>query len=90
MVVLLHIFVALASIVLATATLFSPNKTRFIFTYGLIGTTLVSGIYLVWSDSTRILHACLVGVMYLAVVATVTLLARVRFASRQREDGLSL
>lgn len=90
MVVFLHIVVALASIVLATVTFFSPNKTRFIFTYGLIGTTLVSGIYLAWSDSTRMLHACLVGVMYLAIVVTITLLARVRFASRRREDGLNL
>ena len=90
MVVFLHIVVALASIVLATVTFFSPHKTLFIFTYGLIGTTLVSGTYLVWSDSTRMLHVCLVGVMYLAIVAAITLLARIRLANRQRENGLSL
>ena len=90
MVVFLHVVVALASIILATVTLFRPNNVRFAFTYGLTGTTLVSGIYLVWSDPARMLHACIAGVTYLTIVATMTLFARVRFANAGQKDSLGL
>lgn len=85
MVVFLHIVIALASIVAATFTLFSPNKTRFLIVYGFIGGTLASGIYLVWLSPTKMLHMCIAGFVYTVAVSAITIVARVRFAKIQED-----
>jgi hypothetical protein len=85
MVVFLHIVIALASIIAATFTLFSPNKTRFFITYSLIGSTLASGMYLVWLSPAKMLHMCIAGLIYTVAVSAITVVARVRFAKIQED-----
>lgn len=85
MVAFLHIVIALASLIAATFMLFSPNKTGFLITYSLIGSTLASGMYLVLLSPAKMSHMCIVGLVYTVAVSATTAVARVRFAKIQED-----
>jgi hypothetical protein len=78
MIILLHIVIALASIVLATYALFRPSRRVIQTSYVLIGLTLTSGLYLVISAPAHIIEVCTVGVAYLIVASFVTIAARIK------------
>jgi hypothetical protein len=81
MIVLLHVLSALTSMVYTTYLLFFPSKSRFYAAYGLVGLTLASGTYLVWSTHVPMLKACASGLTYLVAVSAAMVLARRRLAS---------
>ena len=68
MILILHIFVALSSVIASTASYLSPSKARLRLTYGLTLLTLGSGTYLVWSTRSPLLSSCITGLIYLGVV----------------------
>lgn len=68
MILLLHISVALASLLTAGLTFVSPSRSRIRVSQGLVAATIVSGTYLVISMNVNLLHVCLMGVVYLAVI----------------------
>jgi len=71
MTLLLHILSALASIGYATYTFISPTKTRLYTSYGLVGLTVASGTILVWDmPASHIVQTCIMGLLYIAIVAT--------------------
>lgn len=70
MILLLHLIVALSSLVASTTAYVMPSKTRLRITYGLVGLTLASGTYLVWSTHSPLLSSCVSGLVYVAVVMT--------------------
>ena len=78
MVLLMHIIIALASVILASITLFKPATRRFYASYGLILATVASGTYLLVATSASILHTCLSGLCYVTVVSILTVAAHVR------------
>jgi len=78
MITLLHILIASASIVVTTVIIFRPSKLGLWSGYALIGATLASGVYLVWSEPAHMLTACTSGLAYVTVVAAGTFLARAK------------
>jgi len=69
MIVLLHVIIALSSVTYTAYLFFRPIKRNFIISYGLIGSTFVTGIYLVWSTHSPLLQSCVAGLAYLSVVS---------------------
>ena len=68
MVILLHVLIALASLILTGITFLFPSKAKLFLSYTLVALTLVSGTYLVLTKPAHILQTCLEGLIYLAVV----------------------
>ncbi len=68
MIVLLHVVIALSSIVWTSRLYFRPSKNGFHVAYGLIAATLASGTYLAISTGSPLLSSCLSGLIYLGVV----------------------
>jgi hypothetical protein len=69
MILVLHIAIALASIIATTRAFFRPSKAQFYSSYGLIGATLASGTYLVVSTHSPMIQSCVTGLTYLLVVS---------------------
>jgi hypothetical protein len=67
MALLLHITIALLSILVTTYIFLSPSKAALRGSYVLIILTLASGTYLVASTQTHIVQSCLMGLIYLSI-----------------------
>lgn len=80
MTILIHIIIALSSIVCTTYAFFSPPKTKLRTSYTLAGLTVASGTYLVVSQPTHIVQTCIEGLAYIAVVTTGLMAAHYRLA----------
>jgi len=78
MIILLHVCIALASIVFATIGVIRPSIKKVGINYGLMLATIASGTYLIISSSSNILKSCLVGLLYLTVVSVLTIATHVR------------
>lgn len=78
MVIFLHILIALASIGIATVALFKPSMKRLIASYGFIIATTASGVVLLITSPSTMLHTCVSGATYLTVVSIMTIAAHVR------------
>lgn len=86
MIIVLHVAIALASLVWATIGYIRPNNTNLRASYALIALTFITGFYLVWSEPAQMLRTCLSGITYLAVATTAVLLTRRKLASLQSEN----
>lgn len=69
MILVLHIVIALASIAYTTLTYFTPSKSKLRVSWSLVALTLASGTWLVISMQSALLHSCMTGLIYLAVVS---------------------
>lgn len=78
MIVLIHVCIALSSILWTTLLFFAPSRRKFLVNYALIGATFASGTYLVISTHSQLLPACMAGLAYLTAVTVGTVLAHVR------------
>jgi hypothetical protein len=67
MALLLHVTIALSSVLLTTYIFITPSKTTLRWSYSLVVMTLASGTYLVVSTGTHILQACLMGLLYCGI-----------------------
>jgi hypothetical protein len=77
---ILHILIALTSLVVSTIALFRPSQTKLNVSYGLIAATLASGTVLVVQTHSPILQACMSGLTYTAFVAVESVFAQRRLA----------
>lgn len=68
MVILLHVLVALISVIQTTFLLFAPSKTKLYITYALFGSTLVSGTYLLITMPAHMVQTCIEGIVYMGFV----------------------
>lgn len=68
MVLLMHISIAIISIIVASLALARPTKLKLNIGYGLAAATLVSGTYLIVSTGAPIVSSCIAGVTYLTIV----------------------
>lgn len=66
--ILIHVAIALISIVQTTFLLFTPSKTKLYGTYALFGATLASGTYLSITRPTHIVTTCIEGIAYIGFV----------------------
>lgn len=68
MLVLIHVGIALFSIIFASFLFFWPSKARLKASYLLVVATVASGTALVISTHSPMVQACLTGLIYLGVV----------------------
>lgn len=86
MLILIHVTIALSSLVLSTVSALAPSKRRLVASYGLIAATLGTGTYLVISLHTPMLRACATGLVYLAVALSGVIVAQRRLAAERQTD----
>ncbi len=67
MIILLHVIIAITSIICTTALAFAPSKRKMHLSQALIALTLASGTYLVISMHASLVSSCITGLTYLAV-----------------------
>jgi hypothetical protein len=79
MLVGLHVTIALSSIGYTTYLFIRPSQIKFYVSYGLIGLTIASGTYLVVSTHSRLLPACMAGLIYLGIMSVGVVLSHLRF-----------
>ncbi len=78
MIILVHVLVAIASVISTSVLFFVPSKRNFMITYSLIGLTFISGTYLIISMPTHLVSDCESGLSYIGVVLFGLIVARVR------------
>lgn len=83
MIILIHVIIALTSIVIASFSFFQPTIKRLIVSYGSILGTIGTGSYLLLAYPSHILQSCLIGLAYLTIVSIATITAHVRLHQRQ-------
>lgn len=86
MALLLHIIIALSSIVWTGYLFFKPSAAGLKGSYTLVTLTLLSGSYLVWSTSSPILQSCITGLLYLAIVLSGIFAVHHRLAREHSAD----
>lgn len=82
MVILIHIIIALASIVLASYTFFKPSLNKLYVSYGMMVATVGSGTYLLVAAQASILHTCLSGLAYVTITLAITIATHMRIRKR--------
>lgn len=80
MLVLLHVSIALISLVFSGLLVFYPSSFKLRISYGLITLTLISGFGLAATKPAHILSVCLSGLIYVSVVTGSVMIARSRLA----------
>jgi len=80
MLLLLHVLIALMSLVYITWLLVYPAKSKFKTAYGLIALTLISGTGLVLLMHAPVVKACMSGLVYLSLASAGIMLAHYRLA----------
>jgi hypothetical protein len=88
MIVLLHVLIAVMSLMLVTYTFFKPTNKTLLTSYISIFATLTSGFTLVWIEPAKMLHTCEAGLIYFAIVATATTMARARLMKLKEGNSL--
>lgn len=78
MILLLHIGIALLSLVFAAYVLISPSKTKLKISGSLVGLTLVTGTCLVIMAPAHMAQACKSGLLYTGLILAASLVTRHR------------
>jgi hypothetical protein len=73
---LVHITIAILSLVWATITVFKPSVAKLRISYGMTAGVVVTGALLVVANHTVIVQACTSGLTYLAISLTLTMVSR--------------
>jgi len=85
-IVLIHVIIALSSVVLASFTFFKPTIKRLYASYGFIVATVASGTFLILTTSGSILRSCITGLFYVTVVSIITIATHVRVRKLAKQD----
>lgn len=67
MILLIHIIVAIASLISAGISYLAPSAFKLKVSYSLVAATLASGFYMVILQPAHMVHMCVSGLIYLAV-----------------------
>jgi hypothetical protein len=81
MILLAHIVIALTTILLSAVIVISPSRLRVIATKISTTATLLSGVYLVVQNSSKLVSSCAIGLMIVAVSYVATKRADAKLAS---------
>jgi hypothetical protein len=65
---LVHIIIALLSLVISGFTFLQPSKTKLNLSYFVVALTLVTGSYLVIFGHANLVKTCITGIIYLGFV----------------------
>lgn len=80
MLLLVHIVIALSSLVSTGYAYLRPSKKTLNISYGFVAGTLLTGSYLVISKPSHMVSTCVTGLVYLMVVFAGIFAARKRLA----------
>ena len=83
MVLITHIFLALASVAYTTYVFFTPSRAKLRFSYALVASTLATGTYLVVSTHAPMLQSCMTGLLYTGAVSIGLVSAHKKLASQE-------
>lgn len=81
MIIVLHVTIALLSIISATYGYSRPTTLNLKFSYAFILGTFASGFYMVWVEPAQMVRTCLTGIAYLAVVSAAVVVTRRKLAA---------
>lgn len=81
--IILHILIAITSIILTTLAFVRPTRRHLQLNYTFIGLTLGSGTYLILTAPAHMLEICTVGIVYLVASSAFTILAHIKLAKLQ-------
>lgn len=68
MILLLHIAIAIASVVYTGYVYASPSRNKLRASYALVALTVASGTWLIIANPAHMVQSCLSGLLYLSVV----------------------
>ena len=86
MLLIMHVSVALSSLVMASIVMFNPTKSRLYMTYGLEAAVLVSGTSLVVLSDTNLLQSCVTGLLYLMAISSATILGKYKLQLQETKN----
>lgn len=86
MMILLHVLIALSSIVASSVTAIVPSRRKLYASSLLVALTLLTGTYLVIALHAPLLRTCLTGLVYLAVAVGGMLVGVRRLASQEADN----
>lgn len=76
MILLLHIAIAIASLIAAAYGFFYPSKTKLTINIFMIAATLISGTVLILSAPAHMTEGCMAGLFYTLVMVAATVASR--------------
>lgn len=79
---LIHVVIAFSSLLWTAFLLFGPTYRKLAISKVLIGLTFASGTYLVATTPAYMVHACIAGLAYTAMVMIATAMASQRLAAK--------
>lgn len=83
MILIIHIVIALMSLVVAGTAFFRPSRLKIQISYGFVAATLASGFYLVWlTKPAHMAQVCLTGLIYLGITLSTIGLAHRRMVKQ--------
>lgn len=82
-ILLIHITIAISSIILLSLSVIKPSKTKIKAGYGLIAATLGSGTFLVVSTNSPLKSSCISGLSYIAVATVLTVAAHRKIVKQE-------
>lgn len=85
MIVLIHVLIAVSSLIYTAYVYLSPSEAKVRASYGLVGLTLASGTFLVLSKPAHMLQACIIGLFYLGIIVLATVAAREKLATAKNK-----
>lgn len=85
---MLHIFIAFASLLAATYAFFKPTTSSLFSNYGLIAATIASGFLMVIVEPSRMLHACITGIVYIVGISLASVVIHRRIVSLRNRDAV--
>jgi hypothetical protein len=85
MILLLHIAIALASMIYTGYVFFSPSRAKLRGSYALVALTIASGTYLVVDKPSHMVQACATGLVYLGVIFAGIVAVRLKLARTASE-----
>jgi hypothetical protein len=81
-----HIIIALSSIIFTTFMFVAPSRNKLYASYGLVGLTLATGTDLVISTHSRLVSACISGLLYLGLVSIGIVATHYRLATAKQKN----
>lgn len=80
---IIHIIIALTSILYTGFVFLNPSKYKFYISYGFVAATLATGTYLVIMMPSHLVSACFTGIVYLSFVTAGLVAAHKKLAASE-------
>lgn len=82
MAILLHVLIAIASLVYTAYVFMFPSQAKLKAAYALVALTIITGTYLIFAMPAQMLQTCETGLAYLAVMGVAIAVTRTKLAAQ--------